>query len=164
MKKLLLLDADVVIDLNTFNLFEKISKAYDVQVTETVLKEAKYYPKGNQRIPINIEQKVTVIEDVDINFLGKVSSEAREAMLTVDPGEATSIAYLLQNEDDMSFCTCDHAAIKLVSYMELENKSVSLETALRIASQHKKLYPRHLDKTFKKCISEGKALRIQHKI
>jgi hypothetical protein len=64
----------------------------------------------------------------------------------------------------MTFCSCDKAAIKLISYMELERKSVSLERALRDIGYHKRnLYPRHLEKTFKICIKEGKALRIQFK-
>jgi hypothetical protein len=48
--------------------------------------------------------------------------------------------------------------------MELEQKSVSLERALRDIGYHKRnLYPRHLEKTFKAAVKEGKALRIQFK-
>lgn len=48
--------------------------------------------------------------------------------------------------------------------MELEQKSISLEKALRSTGYHeKKLYSRHLEKTFKACIKEGKTLRIQLK-
>jgi hypothetical protein len=48
--------------------------------------------------------------------------------------------------------------------MELERKSISLEKALQNAGYHeKKLYPRHLEKTFKAYIKEGKTLRIQFK-
>jgi len=64
----------------------------------------------------------------------------------------------------MIFCSCDKAAIKLVSYMELEQKSVSLERALRDIGYYKRnLYPRHLEKTFKAAVNEGKTLRIQFK-
>jgi hypothetical protein len=48
--------------------------------------------------------------------------------------------------------------------MELEQKTISMERALRNAGHRgKKLYPRHLEKTFKKCVQEGKTLRIQFK-
>ena len=48
--------------------------------------------------------------------------------------------------------------------MELEQKSISLEKALRSAGDHgKKLYSRHLEKTFKVYVKEGKTLRIQFK-
>ena len=48
--------------------------------------------------------------------------------------------------------------------MELEQKAVRLEKALRTAGYHeKKLYLMHLEKTFKVYIKEGKVLRIQLK-
>jgi len=48
--------------------------------------------------------------------------------------------------------------------MELEQKSISLEKALRNAGYHgKRLYPRHLEKTFKSYIKEGNILKIQFK-
>jgi len=48
--------------------------------------------------------------------------------------------------------------------MELEQKSISLEKVLRTAGYYgKRLYPRHLEKTFKGYVKEGKTLRIQFK-
>ncbi len=49
MKKLLLLDADVVIDLHTLELFEKISRSYNVYVTRKVFEEANRYPKDGRK-------------------------------------------------------------------------------------------------------------------
>jgi len=162
MRKLLLLDADVVIDLHSLGLFEKIRKAYDICLTRNVFEEARYYKKSGAKIGIDIKA-VTIIDDVDLESLRKVKREAKEAKLGIDPGESTSIAYLIQAEE-ITFCSCDQAAIKLVSFMELEQKSISLEKALRSAGYHgKKLYPRHLEKTFKTAINEGKTLRIQFK-
>ena len=164
MKRLLLLDADVVIDLHSLSLFEKIGRAYDVYVTQEVYEEVTYFKKDGSKNPINIADKVIVIKDVELEGLKKVEKEAKEARLEIDPGELTSIAYINQTEEKMIFCSCDKAAIKLVSYMELEQKSVSLEKALRDIGYHKRnLYPRHLEKTFKAAVNEGKALRIQFK-
>ena len=95
--------------------------------------------------------------------MDEVQKEAREARLAIDPGEATSIAYLLQTVNDISFCTCDKAGIKLLSFMELDNQSVSVENALKRAGHHTNLWHRHKEVNFKKCISDGKALRIQFK-
>lgn len=163
MKKLLLLDADVVIDLHTLGLFEKVAKSYDLKVTREVLRETKYYLKGNKKIPIDIRKMVTTIEDVDVNFLKKVVLEEKEARLRVDQGEATSIAYIVQEVEEITFCTCDRAAITLMSYMELEHKAVSMEAVLRSAGHYKKLLPRHLESHFKEYVKDGKALRIQFK-
>jgi hypothetical protein len=97
-------------------------------------------------------------------ILRRVQKEAKQAMLGIDPGESTSIAYLSQTDEEITFCTCDKAAIKLMSYMDLEQKAISLEKALRRDGYHgKKLYPRHLEKTFKTAVTDGKTLRIQFK-
>ena len=92
MKKLLLLDADVVIDLHSLGLFGKMIKSYDLFVICQVFEEAKYYRKRNQKIPIKIK-----------------------------------------------------------------------ENALKNAGHHTKLYPSHLEMTYKACLKEGKALRIMLK-
>jgi len=163
MRKLLLLDADVIIDLYTLGLFGKISKAYDINLTREVFEEARYFKKDGAKFDIDLKD-VTIINNVDLESLRKVQREAKEARLGIDPGESTSIAYLIQTDEEITFCSCDQAAIKLISYMELESKSISLEKSLRSAGHHGiKLYPRHLESTFKSAVNEGKTLRIQFK-
>lgn len=141
MRRLLLLDADVIIDLHTLGLFAKISKAYNINLTRNVFEEAKYYKKGGAKIDIDIKG-VTIIENVDLESLSKVEEGAKEARLAIDPGESTSIACLIQTKEKITFCSCDQAAIKLISYMVLEQKAISLEKALRNAGhQLKKAVP-----------------------
>lgn len=164
MKKLLLLDADVIFDLHTLGLFEKIAKTYHLHVTRTVFGEAQYFKKDGIKHKIDIKADVSVIDDVALDSLQSVQTEAREAQLGIDPGELESIAFLSTAVDEITFCTCDKSAIKLISYMGLETRSVSVEQTVRNAGHHKRnLYPRHFDKLFQDCIKEGKALRIQFK-
>lgn len=160
MKKLLLLDADIIIDLHVLDLFQNICKAYDVHVTRTVLDEAKFYRKDGVKWPINILSKVTIIEDIEVETLVEINAQAKNAMLQIDPGEATSIAFLVQSEKDFRLCLCDKAAITLVSFMNIEEKCISVEKALKEAGHHKNLYSRHLDSNFEECIKKGKELRI----
>lgn len=82
MKKLLLLDADVVIDLHSLGLFQKFAKAYELRLTRKVLKEARFYPRGNKRIPIDIGKLVTIIDDISIESLQKVLRESKDASLS----------------------------------------------------------------------------------
>jgi hypothetical protein len=163
MRRLLLLDADVVIDLHAIGLFQKVANAYALQVTEEVFKEARYYRKGGRKVRIDIEGTVDVIRNVSLDSLRTVQMEARQARTIIDPGEATSIASLLERQENQLFCTFDKAAIKLIAFMQLEDRSISLETALRNASIHRSLFPRHLHKAFKESINDGKSLRIQFK-
>ena len=164
MKKLLLLDADVVIDLHTLGLFDRIVAGYEVYVTKTILSEALFFKSDGFKTKIDIRNYVTVIEDVALEHLQTIRNEAKQARLGVDPGEMEAMAYLIQGNEKLIFCTCDKAAIKLLSFMNLEERSVSTEKILRDNGYHKKnLYPRHWDKTFTDCIREGKALRILYK-
>ena len=49
MRKLLLLDADVIMDLHTLGLFGKIKKSYDICLTRAVFEEAIYTRKAEKR-------------------------------------------------------------------------------------------------------------------
>ena len=161
MKKLLLLDADVVIDLHTLGVFDRISRGFDIHITKTVLDEAQYFKSGGTKTRIHIRDRVTVIEDVTLGYLQAVREEATEARLGIDPGELEAIACLMQEDEGLLFCTCDRAAIKLLAFMNLEGRSVSFEKVLRSTGYQKRnLYPRHWEETFTECIREGKALRI----
>jgi hypothetical protein len=161
MKKLLLLDADVVIDLHTLDVFDRISRGFEIHITKTVLDEAQYYKSGGTKTKINIRDRVTVIENVAVAHLQTVREEAKEARLGIDPGELEAIACLIQEEEGLIFCTCDQAAIKLLAFMNLEGRSISFEKVLRSTGYQKKnLYPRHWEKKFTECIQEGKSLRI----
>lgn len=159
MKKLLL-DADVIIDLHRLHLFEKIRKAYEIKVTRKVFNEVKYYREGNKKVSIDISQKVTIIEDVDVEYLQVVQKESRNAKLTIDSGEATLIAYILQGKENILLCLFDKAAIKLISYMGLDRKSISLEKAFKSAGHHPRLYPKYSESSFRKSITEGKVLKV----
>lgn len=164
MKKLLLLDADVIIDLHTLGLFDRIIKGYEIHVTKTVLSEASYFKSGGTKTKIDIHDRVAIIENVDVEHLQTVRNEAKEARLGIDPGELEAIACLIQDDEGLIFCTCDQAAIKLLAFMDIDERAVSLEKTIRDTGYQKKnLYPRHWEKTFTENIREGKALRILFK-
>ena len=139
MKKLLLLDADVIMDLHTLALFEKFIKAYEVSVTQTVLGETKYFKKDGQRQEIYISDTVTIIDDVDIDSLMHVRNEAKEAQLGIDPGELESITYMRNAKEEVIFCTCGAAAIKLIAYMEFNNRSISVEKPCEMPGTEKEI-------------------------
>lgn len=164
MKKLVLLDADVIIDLHTLGLFDALAKGYDVYVARTVFQEARYYPCYGKMHRIEIKDKVTVVDALDETALLKVKREAHEALLGIDPGETESIAYICTTEREILFCTCDKSAIRLVSYMGLEQNSISVEKALRgIGRTIKHLHVKHSEKHFQENLKTGQVLKIQYK-
>jgi len=160
MTKLLLLDADVLIDLHALDLFEKVCRNYEVCITKSVFSEARYYKKVGRRYAIKLPNEIEIIEDINIEALIEVERLAKSAMLQIDPGEAASIAYLMEAAKNIKFCTCDKAAITLISYMDLDTKCISLELALNDVGIRQKLLPRHLESNFKKCVNQGKEFRI----
>ena len=62
MKKLLLLDADVIIDLHTLSLFNRIARSYNLCATDKVINEANHYKKDGSRFNIDLSGKVEKIE------------------------------------------------------------------------------------------------------
>ena len=69
MKKLLLLDADVIIDLHTLGLFNHVAGSYHLYAADKVIDEAKYYKKDGSRIEVNLSGKIEKIENVQIASL-----------------------------------------------------------------------------------------------
>lgn len=59
MKRSLLLDADVVIDLYTLDLIRKMARSYDLKATSEVLREAKFFRRGEERITIDLGERLT---------------------------------------------------------------------------------------------------------
>jgi hypothetical protein len=163
MKKLLLLDADVIIDLHTFDLFSELGKSYELIATDIVISEVKFFKKDGYVYPLDISQTITSINDVDIGNISIVTEEGKLAGLMINPGETSSIAYLLQTEDVL-FCTCDIAAISLCAFMDLENRVISLETAFRNTHKNKKLLIRHSYESLKKALKNGSVLKVQNKL
>ena len=159
MTKLLLLDADVLIDLHSLDLFEKVCRNYEISITKAVFEEAKYFKKDGARYAIRLPSGITIIDDIKVESLIEVTKQAKSVMLQIDPGEAASIAYLIEANEEIKFCTCDKAAITLISYMNLDSKCVSLESALKNVGIKINLYPRHLEDNFKRCVKQGKEFR-----
>lgn len=144
MKKLPLLDADVIIDLHTRGLFDGINKSFEVCITKTVLDEALYFKSEGAKAKINVRNRVTVIENVAVEHLQAVRSEAKEARLGIDPGETEAIACLMQAEKSLIFCTCDKAAIKLLAFMTLKEDPSFLKRPFGPPAIRKKPLPQAL--------------------
>lgn len=54
MKSLLLLDADIVIDLHKIGLWKAVTGRYKVHLPSTIIGEIKHYRKGSEQIPASV--------------------------------------------------------------------------------------------------------------
>lgn len=69
MRKLLLLDADVIIDLHVLGLFEKLAKAYEIFVTLEVLRKARHYKKQEKFFRLILKRKLPSSKMSDLTTL-----------------------------------------------------------------------------------------------
>ena len=112
--KLWLLDADVIIDLLSFERFDTLVTRQKIYAASTVIEEVKSYKKEGQKERINFRQQyiqtnrvyelTAPVEDVN-NVLSSMTSLWKQ---TLHAGELESLALLKRNEE-LIICSCDAA-------------------------------------------------------
>ena len=164
-KKSLLLDSDVVIDFHKNDFWRALIAHYVIYVGSVSADiEIKCYPDQNEtKIPIDIQSYI------DQKIVFKISASALEtaellAKLKVknldglDAGELECVT-IMKSEigSDLLFCIKDHAAIKAVAYLDLDDRAISIEKVYSgCGISTKKVTWENSEKRFKKLITEGK--------
>lgn len=92
--RLLLLDANVVIELHSLELWEHVVERCEILLTETVVEEARYYDAGEQHVRIAIEQGI----DDDDRIRMPAGTRARSRRQVCNRRTARSV--LLGGEDE----------------------------------------------------------------
>ncbi|MEW6108516.1 MAG: hypothetical protein AB1632_05000 [Nitrospirota bacterium] len=164
---LLLLDADVIIDLHKLGLWKQVTKSHKVFVPSIILhKEVYYYEDESGHHPIDLEK------DIGATF-SELSCSVRELMSfkerfdrvfqeELHDGEKEALV-LLQKQEDLVLCTCDYAAIKALALLDLAEQGISFENLLKKSGMNKKLEYKHTEKRFKKYLTEGSIMRMQER-
>ncbi len=175
MERLLLLDADVIIAFHSFNLWNGIVKNYEVYVASTVAREeVKYYPdQEHHRIPLDLLPHIKKGTIKEISALSQdlkgLIDRLRPSKIGLDPGELESIAVMAENKvEGLKICVIDKSAIMALSYLELENKSISCEEALvnsGMLTQGKEIpYQNFSKKRFDYWVTQGKLILLANPI
>lgn len=161
--KLLLLDADVIIDLLGFELFDSLLNTYEVYVCSTVINEVKTYK--SQGIMTNINFRTQYSDTSKVIEISASASEEEEMLQrlpilfrqSIDPGEIESLSILIIRSDlNLKFCSCDARAIRALSHLRVPEKGISLEEVLNKFKHNKvDLQTRHLESYFKENIKQG---------
>ena len=165
---LLLLDADVTIDLHRLGIWKHVIKNHNIYIPSVILHREVYYyeDEKRKRYPIDLKKEV----GVTINELSCSAEELLSFKEQFDcvfqeelhDGEKEALV-LLQKQEDLLLCTCDHAAIKALALLDLSAQGISFENLLRKTGINKKLEFKHTEKRFKRCLSEGSIMRIQER-
>ena len=108
---IVLLDADVIIDLHRFGIWKKIIKKNIISIPSTVLRREVYFYKDKNDVKHNInliKEIGKTITEVQVNaeelldFRKKFECFIEEEL---DSGETEALK-ILNDRDDCNFCTC----------------------------------------------------------
>ncbi|MGC9367725.1 MAG: hypothetical protein ACP5FK_11880 [bacterium] len=166
--KLWLLDADVIIDLLSLGVFDNLVKNHQIYICSAVIDEVKHYLEDGYKKSIKFREEYVVNKivnevfalDQDLILLyQKIPEKFHNA---IHDGEIESLAVLMKNEN-LNFCTCDGAAIRMILFIDATNRGISVEELLKKTGfSGKKLLERHRIKYFKNKIKEGKKEKVYY--
>jgi hypothetical protein len=164
---LLLLDADVVIDLHRFGIWDRITKAHQVYIPSIILhREAYYYVdtsgrqypiclndqigKTIQEIACSAEELLSFSENFDSAFQTEIHDGEKEALI------------LLSKEERFRFCTCDKSAIKSLALLGLTDRGISFERLMKASGlASRELEYKQTEDYFRRWAREGSIMKIQ---
>jgi hypothetical protein len=164
--RIVLLDADVIIDLHKFGIWDIVAKRNDILIPSTVLRSEAYYYKDESGFKHSIDllnEEGETFTEVSVTVEGILSFRhmfERFIEEELDPGETEALK-ILNDRDDCYFCTCDKVAIKVISLLGKQDQGLSFEQLLKSSGITKKLEKKHNEKYFRKYLDEGSQLRIQ---
>jgi len=162
---LLLLDANVIIDLHTLGLWDQVTKKYSVYVGSIVIHwEAYTYPdKAGQYQPIDLISQIgNTIQEVSATpqEISAVKSKFSSAFFDLHEGELESMAILL-NMENVVFCTTDEAPIKAIFLLDKIDCLISEESMLKKAGLScNKLESKGSEERFKTYIKIGQLMKM----
>jgi len=166
--KLWLLDADIIIDFLSIDVFEKLVELHKIFVASSVVEEVDYYKKDREKIEIDFRAKF--IDSGLVQELSATLSETEQMLSNLPPllretlhvGEIESLTVLLKNTD-LTFCSCDAAAIRMLPLLNLSENGVSAEKLLEMSGLSKSdLQAKHTKEYFKTNLEIGQREKIYH--
>jgi hypothetical protein len=151
--KLLLLDANVVIQLFEQGLWDKVVTLADVVLARTVVGEAKHFDCGSECRPIDLTADIQAnrISTVEVavsdlkHFCDQFDPVYMEKM---DAGEAESLAWLISGNHEGCICSADRIVFRVLGHMDRQDQGISLEEVLQSMGQNCKV-PWQFTKAFR---------------
>ncbi len=164
---LLLLDADVIIDLHRLGVWKQVISKNRVSVASSVARREVYYYIDDD----GTRKMIDLIEDINqerINELSATAKELQDFIKRFDQcieaelgfGEKESLV-LLEKDDCLLFCTCDSLAIKVMSLMNLGENGISMERVLQTTGLTQELEYKHTDGYFNDNLKRGSIMKVQ---
>jgi len=169
MKSLLLLDADIVIDLHKIGLWKAVISQYKVHLPSTVIGEIKHYWKGNEQVAIDLAPEINGGEVVEVSVDPIDQKKVFDLLVSkkvdaIHDGEREALSFMYFHNDE-TFCIAlkDHAAIRAAVVLDIIDKALSVESMLKEAGVLRQKFPlpyELTEKRFSKFKTEGAFLLL----
>lgn len=169
MKSLLLLDADIVIDLHKIGLWKAVISQYKVHLPSTIIGEIKHYWKGDERVAIDLTPEINSGEVVEVSVDPIDQKKVFDLLVSkkvdaIHDGEREALSFIyFHNDETFRIALKDHAAIRAAVVLDIIDKAMSVESMLKEAGvlRQKFQLPYELtEKRFSKFKTEGAFLSL----
>jgi hypothetical protein len=168
-QKLLLLDANVVIECYRISAWDTLIDSADVSVPSIVAQdEVRFYRRGKVQESIHLPSLIKkgkikeVSADLNEMLLLRKKLEKVLAMREIHEGELEALAIVSGREEEYSFVSGDKVAIHALAILDCSDKGDSLEGVLKSIGITKKLNHEFTDSYFRYHLREGAQMRIQY--
>jgi hypothetical protein len=147
MKKfsLLLLDANVVIELCRQGLWDRVLEPCEILLARTVFEEASFYFDDNgDQVPLTLEEdeRASRIRIVEVPAAEVVAFKRQFTELVagdIDDGEAESLAYVCSQQAEHLICSADKIVFRVLGALGRGEQGVSLDEILGKCGLSRKL-------------------------
>ncbi len=134
--RLLLLDANVVIEISRQGLWDQMTARCDIHLAQTVVDEAQFYDDNQgDRHYIDLrsyitDKSITVFDLTPSQMSGFRARFDPVYFEKLDPGETESLAYLLDQSDECKICSADKIVYRVLGCLNRPDQGVSLDEVL----------------------------------
>lgn len=132
--RLLLLDANVLLELHRLGLWSRACERCEFLIVRTVVEEAMFYfDDSGQKVFIELDESAGTFRAVETDlptisaFRGRFTKLFLERM---DVGEQEALAYLVEKNRDCMISSADAVAWRTLGLLGLRDQGVSLEEVL----------------------------------
>ena len=161
--KLLILDADVVLNVFALGEWDKFIESHSVILSETVIGEAEYIedPETLQRTYLKLDgyAKAGRIRKISVDVSDTLTMENELQKLNtpiIHAGERESLAFLyLNNDENLMFCTADKAPTICAVCLGFESNLISLQRALSLAQISASVRYQFTEEVLQESIAQG---------
>jgi hypothetical protein len=136
--KLLILDANVVIQLHELGLWQTVIAKCEVHLSRIVIDdEVKYYHGRERDKLVDLSEDVTEgrlqVFDVEIGDFNEFRERFDPTYLErLDAGEAESLAHMLKSAQEYLISSADSIVYKVLGNLNMAEQGISLEEVLQI--------------------------------